>query len=179
MSATLDAITETEIKALVSFLHAGLQYESRISRIMRTVSECLHFEGKYYNSTKGKTLNRYISKAAASLIETSSKGEFAKGTILEHPNPLEKIYQQLLTTEKIDDSDIVAALCEYRLITVTKKENGALKHKGWKDPMERYSNANIEVGFVENIVFGTRPTWSPVPLKSALFSEATTPRPTD
>jgi hypothetical protein len=62
---------------------------------MRTVSEILHF-GSYYSSTKGKSLNQYISKGAASLIERCSKDMFSEGTILEHPNSLEKIYLNLL-----------------------------------------------------------------------------------
>jgi hypothetical protein len=57
MGGSLDAIAAIEVQALVAFLHAGVQYQSRVSRIMRTVSECLHFGGKYYNSTKSLSGN--------------------------------------------------------------------------------------------------------------------------
>jgi hypothetical protein len=137
---------------------------------MRTVSECLHFGGKYYNSTKGKSVNQYISKGAAIRIESSSKKTYCEATILEHPNPLEKIYLNLLALPQVNEADVVKALGEYRLITVTSEENADLKHEGWKDPVERYYDARIEVGFVESICFGAKPDWKLLPLQSVLFT---------
>ena len=50
----LDAITRIEIDAIVSFVRAGVPYQSRVARIMRTVSEALHFGGEYCNEHQGQ-----------------------------------------------------------------------------------------------------------------------------
>src|SRR5260221_2866334 len=95
----LDAVTQIEIDALLSCLKKGVGYKSggRIMRIMRTVSEALHFvryhhpvdEPKYKDSTKLKRINLFVSFEASRLIVGTWKN-FKKGTVLEHPLPLEK-----------------------------------------------------------------------------------------
>ena len=72
--------------------------------------------------------------------------------------------------KQANDVEIINALGEYRLITVTSKENASLKHEGWKDPVERYQNAEIEIGFVENFGFDGKSDWKPLPLRSVLFA---------
>src|ERR1700738_621846 len=98
----VDAVTGFEIEALLSCLQAGVGYQSRVSRIMRTISESLHLvqyhapvdEIKYKNSTQLKRINLFVSYEASHLI-TGTLRDFEKGTVLEHPLPLEKMYIDL------------------------------------------------------------------------------------
>jgi hypothetical protein len=158
----LDAITQIEIDAIVSFVRAGVPYQSRVARIMRTVSEALHFGGEYCNSTKGKTVNLRMSRQAALLLENSTKKEFAANTILEHPRPIEHIYNDLIAKRAdVFPKMVIDKLGHYPLVTVTKKENQNLKHKGWESPVSRYKG--IEVGEVSAIAFGKVAHWKPKP----------------
>ena len=75
----LDVVTQIEIEALLSFLQAGVTYQSRVSRIMRTVSESLHLvqyhqhvdESKYKNSTQLKRINLFVSRQAGLLMRST------------------------------------------------------------------------------------------------------------
>ena len=169
----VDAVTRIEMKALLSCLQAGVAYQSRVARIMRTVSESLHLvqhhqpldEPKYKNSTQLKLINLFVSRQAALLMRSTQK-EFVAGTVLEHPLPLEKMYLKLKSLTTRNDQSIIDVLGGWPLITVTQQENGELKHSGWDSPADRYSNAKIEVGGVKAIRFGSdAPEWKPIALK--------------
>jgi len=177
----LDAVTRIEMKALLSFLQDGVAYQSRVARMMRTVSESLHLvqyhqpvdEPKYKNSTQLKLINLFVSRQAA-LLMGSTQGEFVAGTVLEHPLPLEKMYLNLKPLATRNYQSIVDVLGGWPLITVTRQEDRELKHSGWDNPADRYRNANIEVGRVEAIRFGSdAPKWKPIAHKGWL----TDPRP--
>lgn len=166
----IDVVTRIEVKAVLSFLQEGVQYETRVARIMRTISEALHF-GRYCGSTKGKSINLRVSRKASCLIAKCTKKEFGAKTVLEHPLPLEKIYLDLVAqgqTKKLNSEAVVASLKRYDLITITKEEDLILKHNGWATPVERYANAKIEVGRVGSIMFGVEPSWTSEPLSDLL-----------
>ena len=170
----IDAVTEIEVKAILSCLREGVEYQPRVARIMRTISESLHFvryhrpaDGhghKYKNSTQLKRINLFVSREASRLI-ASTKKEFEGGTRLEHPRPLEHIYTDLAARRfALTSETLLELLGYYPLITVTAEEDRQLKHKGWSSPIDRYANANINVGRVKEIVFGVEPTWTPAAL---------------
>jgi hypothetical protein len=169
----VDDVTRIEIEFLLSCLQKGASYKSggRIMRVMRTASEALHFvqyhspakANKYKTSTELKRVNLFVSCEASRLIAGSRK-DFEGSTILEHPLPLEKMYFDLKELATPTTGSIVEMLTRYPLITVTKIENGDLKHSGWTSPVERYDDAKIKVGRVEAIEFGTEPVWKKISL---------------
>jgi hypothetical protein len=159
-----DIVTRIELDALLSFLKASVPYQSRVARIMRTITEALYF-GEYRNSTEGKLTNLTVSKKVFYLLAACAPAEFPKRTVLEHPLPLKRMYLDLM--EQANSMNIELAtrsLSRYPLVTVTKQEDRDLKPTGWASPAERYANAKIEIGRVNAIIFGTTPQWTPTSL---------------
>jgi hypothetical protein len=120
----LDAMTKIEVTALLSCLQVGVPYQSRVSRIMRTISESVHLvqfhrpvsERKYKNSTELKRINLFLSRNASHLI-TGTKKEFEALTILEHPLPLEKMYLELMARPTPTSESIIEMLGRCPLIS--------------------------------------------------------------
>jgi hypothetical protein len=159
----LDIVTRIEAQAVLTCLQEAVPYQSRVSRIMRTISEAVHF-GQYRNSTQGKLNNLTVSRGAANLMAHCTQADFLGNTILEHPLPLERMYLDLAArAAALALSDIFDQLKRYPLVTVTAEENRRLKHTGWASPKQRYAEANIEVGRLKSIFFGTAPAWTPDP----------------
>jgi hypothetical protein len=162
----LDVMTKIEISALLSCIQAGVVYQSRVSRIMRTISESVHLvrfhrpvdERRYKNSTELKRINLFVSRNASRLM-TGTQREFVAGTVLEHPLPLEKMYLELFSLATLTSEGVIELLGRCPLITVTKEEDGRLKHSGWASPAHRYKEAHIDLGRVLDIKFGSEPTW--------------------
>jgi hypothetical protein len=126
----VDAVTKNETEFLLSCLREGKFYQSRIARVMRTASEAFHFvryhspddEPKYRNSTELKKINSFVSREASLLIVGTRK-DFLSGTVLEHPMPLDKMYQDLEATQTpLTPENIVETLGRWPLITVTTEE---------------------------------------------------------
>jgi|SRR5581483_1429676 len=168
----IDVVTRIQVQAIRSCLAAGVKYEAgRIGRNMRTISESLHLvkyhspvkEPKYRDSTQLKAINLFVSRNAASLIACTWE-EYKNGTVLEHPLPLDLMYDELqkLTEPTVDQ--IVETLGRWPLVTVARKEDRNLKHKGWLSPAHRYEEAKIEVGRIDSIRFGSEPVWRPISL---------------
>jgi hypothetical protein len=162
----IDAVTQIELDAVVAFLRRGVTYQSRVARILRTISEAAHF-GRYVSSTRGKLINLVISRGAARrLASVREPKTYAR---VEHPLPLEIIYGNLELSAKshareLGAQDVLEALRRYPLVTVTKDENQQLKHTGWTTPAERYENAGVEVGRVKVLELGRQPEWRPTAL---------------
>jgi hypothetical protein len=167
-----DVVTRIQVKAILSCLQEGVDYQAgRVGRIMRTISESLHLvqyhspvkEPKYKDSTQLKRINLFVSRQAARLVAGTWKG-FNKGTVLEHPLPLDIMYRRLQELAMPTLESIGEMLGHYPLITVINEEDKKLKHSGWISPIERYNDAKIEVVRLEEIKFGVEPVWKPAPL---------------
>lgn len=157
----IDEVTRIEIDAVLAFLRAVVPFQSRVARIMRTISEAAHFGG-YLNSTQGKLKNLCVSKDVARLLARSDQKAFLAQTVLEHPLPLARIYEDLAAeVTAVTAEHVLSALSTYPLITVTKEEDLRLPSSGWASPEERYSHAGIEVGRIDRIAFGREPIWTP------------------
>ncbi|MES0042367.1 hypothetical protein [Mesorhizobium sp. M0091] len=130
---------------------------------MRTVTEALHFEGIYVDSTKAKRINRTVSKRAAELMALSTKKDYPKLTVLEHTLPLKAMYNELLVVgQQFTFEDVKAhfrtKMRECPLVTVTLEENDLLVNHLL--PADRYLTAGIEIGVVEEMTFGSTPVWT-------------------
>jgi hypothetical protein len=138
---------------------------------MRTISEALHFvryhspvdEPTYRDSTALKKMNSFVSREASQLI-AGTRIDFLKGTVLEHPLPLAKMYIDLREQGKPTSESIIQMLGGWPLITVAGEEDKQLEHAGWDSPAQRYADANIEVGRVKTMKFGSDPEWKPISL---------------
>jgi hypothetical protein len=162
---SIDEITLIEIDALIAMAKAKLAGGYRMARIVRTVTEALSFgkyctkPEKYCNSTKAKSVNRRMSRAAAELMRRSSKREFEKGTILEHQMTIKQLREQLRSKVDLDRLSVIEILGSHPLVTVAFAENELLtknKHHNKGDPDFRYINAKIEVIEVDEIVFSEK-----------------------
>jgi hypothetical protein len=148
--AMVDKITEIELDAIVSMVKARVRYSSRVSRIMRTITEALSFE-EYCNSTAGKLRNPRMSRGAEQLMARYNASEFVKRTILEHHEPLKNLYASLCAVGSgLDRDKAKAILGEYPLVTVSKDEDRRLrelKPDRPRTPAQRYKDAGIEVNW--------------------------------
>jgi hypothetical protein len=152
-----DPVTLIEVQALISFIREKVQYQSRVGRIIRTVSEAGHFDGQYRNSTEAKSHNLVMSRGAAELItRCANRRDFERLTVLEHPLTIKQMYNDHLLplASSATFSSVVSIFRYFPLITVTRKENRRLTHRDKMSPHERYKNARIEVGHVDKIVWG-------------------------
>ncbi|MER8845785.1 hypothetical protein [Mesorhizobium australicum] len=163
----MDKVTEIEIQAIYAFVKNDVKYQSRVSRIIRTVTEALQF-GTYCDSTKAKKINLIMSREAASLMGADKKkANFAKKTVLEHTKPISTLYKELLARK--DDAtlaEVSQKLVDYvrsfPLVTITGEQDRALKDNVAL-PHVRYHNARIEVGQVTAMTFGRHPEWTILP----------------
>jgi hypothetical protein len=152
-----DPVTVVEVKAMISFVRQKIPYEARVGRIVRTISEAVHFDGQYRNSTEAKSHNLIMSRSAAELIpQCTGKREFEKQTVLEHPLPIKWMYIDFLLPLGANAAfgSVVEAIGSFPLITVTQKENLRLTNRVRLTPRQRYGNAGIEVGCVDRIAWG-------------------------
>ncbi|MGY4432440.1 hypothetical protein ACVWWO_004917 [Bradyrhizobium sp. F1.13.1] len=160
---SIDEITLIEIDALIAMAKAKITGGSRMARIVRTVTEALSFgkycdngKPKYCDSTKAKSINRRMSRAAADLMQRSSKREFEQGTILEHQMTIKQLRDQLSSRIGLDRGSAIEILGSHPLVTITTAENEMLtknQHHIKGDPHLRYSRAQIEIIEVDAIVF--------------------------
>jgi hypothetical protein len=160
---SIDEITLIEIDALIAMAKAKVEGGYRMARIVRTVTEALSFgkycdakPEKYCDSTKAKSINRRMSRAAAELMRRSSKREFETGTILEHQMTIRQLREQLRSKVGLDRQSAIDILASHPLVTVTNNENELLtenKHHNKGEPELRYRGAQIEIVEVEEIIF--------------------------
>ncbi|MBR1223771.1 hypothetical protein JQ600_02515 [Bradyrhizobium sp. AUGA SZCCT0176] len=164
MKYSIDEITLIEVDALIAMAKAKITGGSRMARIVRTVTEALSFgkycengkPEKYCDSTKAKSINRRMSRAAADLMGRSSRREFETGTILEHQMTIKQLREQLSSRIGLDRESAIEILSSHPLVTITTAENEMLtknKHHTKGEPNLRYSGAQIEIVEVEKIVF--------------------------
>jgi hypothetical protein len=161
--ASYDCITRFELETIVKIAKAKIAYESRIARILRTISEALNF-GKYCNSSAGKLKNLRMSQGAIDLMRELGRGnkeEFLRNTVLEHQEPLSDVYKRLLNLGPDLTIDRAAEIIgQFRLVTVTKSEDRRLRDCKDLEAAARYEKAGIIVcDNVENI-FSSRPSFA-------------------
>ena len=152
-----DPITAIELEAMVSFIGQQIPYDFRIGRILRTISEAVHFGGRYWNSTQAKSRNKFISLGASELLARCRKREFEQQTVLEHPLPIKWMYLDRPMPLGSHGSDVsvqfvVDTMRATPLITVLSKEDKRLPHHSERlTPRQRYEKAKIKVGRVDSI----------------------------
>jgi hypothetical protein len=171
----LNEITKIEIEAIISSVRRDVKYQSRVSRIMRTISEAIHgyrhygSTGKSYrDSSNAKRVNPFISREAAALLPKMTFREFKRAVDLEHALPLREAYRSLReTVGDITRQNVIDCLRRYPLVTITKEEHKRLR--GLTDPNSRYIQADVEVGRVDKIAFGVAAnSWRLVSLEGNL-----------
>jgi hypothetical protein len=117
-----DPVTTIEVQALISFIRERIKYQSRVGRIIRTVSEAVHFNGQYRNSTDAKSHNLIVSRGAAALIpQCATKRDFETLTVLEHPLTIKQMYNAHLLplASSATFGSVVEVFRYFPLITVT------------------------------------------------------------
>ena len=143
----MDEVSEIYIENIIDFVRLRENYETyRIGIPVRFVSEAIHAE-KFYpdkhwcNSGVAKKLNPIMSKEAAKRLEP---------TQLEHPNPLKRMYNELLAMGPVTTREnVIEVLGRYPLVTVTKDEHGTLGASGGPERYKLRDGAwRVEVGIV-------------------------------